>query len=310
MTFSLNRFMPMPDFPFSKDVSVRFLPWIIGSLCFLSAVLIFGAVSMQTQLNASRHHMARMLTVHIPANLDVPQQMLIDHVEETLRKDNRVEQTTRVDDAELRKLVAPWLGQGAARNDTLPLPVLIEVELKDDATEVNALVTSLQKIHRNLRVQSYAQWLEDYLGTLRLMQTAAFGLALLLLSIVALVITFSARMSLMLHQPAINLLHSFGATGDYIARQFQWHAAQLTLRGAFPGILLALACFGLFGAMAAGAPEGENLLPDLRFSIWHVVWGSILLVASCWLANRAARRAVLSGLNRPGSYRPLPSNPA
>ena len=304
MSFSLARFMPMPDFPFSKDASVRFLPWIIGALCFLCAVLLFAAVSMQSQLSSSRQHMARLLTVHIPANLDVPQGMLIDHVQDTLKQDKRVASVRQVADADLRKLVSPWLGQSLAQNNALPLPVLIEVEMKADSENIDGLMQSLQQIHRNIRVQSYGQWLEDYLGTLRLMQATAFGLALLMLGVIAVVITFAARMSLMLHQPAINLLHSFGATADYIARQFQWHAAQLAIRGALPGIMLAILLFVILGYVLHG-PEGESLLPDLRFSAWHLAWGAALLLGTCLLANRAARRAVLTGLRR-SSFRHVP----
>ena len=298
MPLSFSRLMPIPDFPFSRDASVRFLPWIIGGLSFLAALLLFACVSMQSQLSASRHHMSHQITVHIPANLDVPQGLLIDHVQESLKSDARVTNVRQVPADELRQLVSPWLGTSAAASDALPLPVLLEVQLSDDATKVGELMQTLQSVHRNIRVQSYGQWLEDYLGTLRMMQMVSFGLALLLLAVSFTVITFAARMSLMLHQPAINLLHSFGATADYIARQFQWHATQLAMRGAIPGILLAIALFvgaGIF----LHAPEGERLLPDLRFSPWHLLFAFGLLASMGWVAHRAARGSVLHGLRRP-----------
>ncbi len=295
----LSRFMPIPDFPFSRDASSRFLPWIIGGLSFLAAILLFAAVSMQAQLSANRAHMSRMLTVHIPANLDVPQSLLVGQVQEALSADGRVAKSVQVGQTELRALVSPWLGSAAAQSEALPLPVLIEVELKADASaDIGGLSDTIQRVHGGIRVQSYAAWLEDYLHTLRVMQIATLALALLLLAVAALVVTFAARMSLTIHYPAVNLLHSFGATPDYIARQFQWHAAQLALKGALPGIALGGILFTVMGLRLAGG-SGETLLPDMRWTIGHAFCLLVLLGGTAGIAIGSARRSVLRGLLRP-----------
>lgn len=292
-----SRFMPIPDFPFSRDAASRYLPWIIGGLSFLAAILLFSAVSMQAQLSANRAHMSRMVTIHIPANLDVPQSLLVGQTQDILNADKNVAKSVQVGQTELRALVSPWLGSTAAQSEALPLPVLLEVEMKPEANAA-ALTEEIQRLHAGIRVQSYAAWLEDYLHTLRLMQLATLALAILLLAVCALVVMFAARMSLTIHHPAVNLLHSFGATPDYIARQFQWHAAQLALKGALPGIALGGILFTLLGLTVAGK-AGETLLPDMRWSLGHAFCLIVLLGGTAGIAIGAARRSVLRGLLRP-----------
>jgi cell division transport system permease protein len=300
MSGVLNRLMPIPDFAFSRDASTRYLPWIIGGLSFLAALLLFAAISMQAQLRANRTDMAHLLTIHVPANLDVPQDVLMDHVKDTLKNDPRVLQMEPVTRAELSTLISPWLGE-AASSEALPLPAVLEVRLHSESGDPASLIADLQKLHPHLRVQSYGDWLEDYLATLRLMQTAACALAGLLLMVGACVITFAAHMSLMVHQPAVHLLHSFGATSGYITRQFQWHAAQVSLRGAVPGTLIAAALYAAFG-MYIQRDVADTLLPDLRLTFWHSITLLLLLIAITYLARRASRHAILQDLSS-GIYR-------
>jgi cell division transport system permease protein len=126
------------------------------------------------------------------------------------------------------------------------------------------------------------------------------GLVVLLIGAVSvLTVVFTTRTGLMIHAPIVDLLHLMGAADHYIARQFQWHAFRLGLRGGAIGLILALLAFGALrlGAEAGGSSVAD-LAPGLRLPILAWVLVGLLPPVMGLVGLVTARLTVLRTLAR------------
>ncbi|MEJ0010301.1 MAG: FtsX-like permease family protein [Alphaproteobacteria bacterium] len=108
-------------------------------------------------------------------------------------------------------------------------------------------------------------------------------------------ITLVARTNLKLHFKTVSLLHLFGATDEYILRQFQWNGAFLAMRGALAGVLLAAVLFGT--AVVLTHHWASPVLPPLDFGLRHVAVFIALPVFIALTALLATRLTVQSMLH-------------
>lgn len=279
---------PQLDIPFAKDDINRYLPWFIGLMVFLTGLFLAGGITVGEIASHKRSDASGWLSIQILQ--DEGDTTLKDRVVKSLKQHEAIDEVRLQPREEVAALVSPWFGS-AENADKLPLPVLIEARWKEDAQKkVKELRQDLRKLSPHILLDDHQQWLDHYLGFVQLVEIAAYSLAGVIIAATAMMVIFTSRTALKLHEDAVWLLHSVGAIDDYITRQFQFNAFLLGMRGALAGTVCSALLFLLIGFFTAQfeAP----LLPSLPITAIHVLVWILLPVITGLLAMFSARKAV------------------
>ncbi len=285
------------DLPLDKDALSRFLPWLIAFMVFLAVLAMAGVLVLNATAARWDRGITGTLTVQIvPADDPSKDDERLQKVLKILAETPEVDHFETLGDDKLLTLLEPWLGTGAGAQD-LPLPRLVDVELKPDAKlDVEALSRRVEARVPGVSIDDHSLWLERLVRLIRTVE----GLASMILVLIALTtvgtVVFTTRTGLAIHRNAIEVLHFIGAQDSYVASQFAGRALTLGLKGGVVGLLLAAPTLWGIGVMARQMDSG--LLPDITLSPVH--WAALagLPVAVALIAMMTARLTVLKTLSR------------
>ncbi len=285
---------PQLDIPFARDEINRYLPWFIALMVFLTGLFLAGGITVGEIASHKRSDISQWLTVQITH--DEGDSTLADSVVKRLKASPMIAEASVRPREEVAKLISPWFGD-AENLDALPLPTLIEAKWKDDAEkDTPALLRELKALSPHIELDDHQQWLEHYLSFIQMMEIAAYVLAGLVIIATALMVVFTSKTALKLHEDAVWLLHSVGAVDNYIARQFQFNAFLLGMRGALIGTALSAMLFFLIGFFTSQfqAP----LLPSLPITLTHMVVWLLLPLVTGLLSMLVTRKTVQAMLRQ------------
>jgi cell division transport system permease protein len=284
------------DIPFARDDAHRFLPWMIACLTGFAALLLAVSICLSHGLSERSHEVIGVLQVEVP-RARATDAAYMQTVTTTLKQTAGVEGVTTIGQAQMEGLLKPWLGDDFSLAD-LPVPVIMDVKtaVKDNKTTVDlaALRSTLAKIDTNIHLEDRGPWVGHMVKAVSLLQGLVVTVALLLLLCILGMIILVARTNLRLHFKTVSLLHMFGATDDYILRQFQWNNAWLTARGALLGVVFAAGIF--VAAVILSARWDSPVIPHIAISGMHVAMFLILPVFTALIALVATRFTVQSML--------------
>jgi cell division transport system permease protein len=202
-----------------------------------------------------------------------------------------VARVARVPDEDLRRTLERWLGP-AGREADLPLPAIIDVDLKADADPA-AIGSAIERAVPGARFIAHRTSLEPLLKALRGLTLLALGLVLLIALASAAAVVLAARGALDTHRGTIEVMHGIGATDEQVARLFVRQIAIDALLGGVAGAATA----GLIIALILGGASTATMLagtPPVRWS--DILWLVALPLAIALLATRVARGALLKAL--------------
>ncbi len=280
-----------------KDDSNRFLPWLIAFMVLLAALSVAGLLMLNQISNLFEHNIQDTMTVQIPAgeNSKVDER----HVTEALaalKKIGGVLGSKRVSNAEIRKLLQPWLGETVGSKG-LPLPQIIDVEV-DRGSNLTAekLTFLLSPIMPGTTVDDHSVWLTSLVDTLRSTQLIALAIVFLITLATIGTVIFTTRTGMGIHSQTIEVLHFVGAQDEFIARQFATRAFIVGLQGGLGGILLAAPILYLFDYILRNLEAGLLPKASLDISIWISVGMVVPIVAV--IAMMTARSTVLKTLQK------------
>jgi len=282
-----------PDIHFAADDSHRFLPWLIGVMACLSALLLCLGISVNSWI-IDHHGHYNSLTVNIPAHSDnLPDK--ITRVRDALKKTPGVVDVAQIEQAKLQDMLKPWLGSNAGM-DGLPLPTVFDVtfDAKAPAIDYNALEKNLSLIAPGVEVDAHERWVAAFSDFSIVAQCLIGILALLILFFMGVMIAFISRTSLKLHSKTVYLLHSVGAEDIYITRQFQQEAFRLVLPGAFLGCITAGMIYWAIGLYLAALPV--SLMPSLVITRSHLLLIMLMPLGCAVAAWLVARFSVIRQL--------------
>lgn len=292
------------DLPLERDAAKKFLPWLVALIVYLAALALAGLMVLNSAVGRWDQGLSGTLTVQIPpvvgkdgkANPRVRPQVRVEKALKVLRSTSGVAQARALPRAEIKALLEPWLGSGDLAAE-LPLPFLIDVKLEADAgVNLEALATALDAAVPGTIIDDHKRWLDRLILLARSIELVAAVIVLLVgLAAVAAVI-FVTRTGLAVHHEVIELLHVIGAHDNYVARQFEFQALGLGLRGG--GIGFALAALTLAGLGYLSGQLDTLLLPKLTLSTvqWLALAALPFVVAA--LSMITARVTVLRALAR------------
>lgn len=284
------------DIPFARDDAHRLLPAMVACLTGFAALLLAVAVCFTGALSAQSDNVIGVLQVEVPRAraLDTA---FMENVQAEVKRAKGVQEVTVIGQKQMETLLKPWLGDSFELAD-LPVPVILDVRTEVDGNktvvDVAALRTALAKIDTAIRVEDRGPWVSHMVNAMGLLQGIVIIVALLLIACVVGMIVLVARTNLRLHFKTVSLLHMFGATDEYILRQFQWNNAWLAARGAFAGVLVAGALFAV--AVLLSVRWESPVIPEIEVSALHPLLFLALPLITAGIALVATRLTVRSML--------------
>ncbi|MDX2073519.1 MAG: hypothetical protein SFX19_04030 [Alphaproteobacteria bacterium] len=280
------------DFTFAKDDAHRFLPWHIGIMVALATFLLSLVLALGGWVGDHREDYTANISVILPGALENLDDKTA-RVKAVLGKEKSIAEVKQVSESNLRELLVPWIGNGDALLD-MALPVVLDVTLKEDAAPLDekSLQKALSDIEPTIELDTHNSWAEVFATFIRILQGLAVTLVATILGAMTLMIVFSARASLHLHQRTVDLLHAMGAEDGYIARQFQHEHFKIGLRAAAIGT--AAAAFAYWGLGLCVAAIKAPVLPSFAFSQPHIAL-VLLMPLGCALVVRYTTRVSVLG---------------
>lgn len=284
------------DLAIERDALGRFLPWIVAFMVYLASLALSGVLALDAMAQRWDQGLGGTLTVQMVPVKGEANEARIQAALDGLRAEPDVARAEVIGMDRIAALLEPWLGTREIAGD-LPLPILIDVELKPGANpDHSGLAKRLLAAVPGTSVDDHRIWLDRLVRLIRTVQIVA--LAIFGLSLLACVgtVVFTTRTGLSIHQEAIEVLHLIGARDSYVARQFAGRALALGLRGGLLGVALALPT--LFGLVELAARVEGGLMPEVIFSPSHWTAFALLPVLAGLIAMLTARLTVLGALAR------------
>lgn len=284
------------DLQLERDPSGRFLPWAVALMVFLATLALAAGMALHQAAQGFARGGGGHLTVQIAEDPSSAMASRVAKAVETLKSTPGIADALPQDRRTVERLLEPWLGRDAMVRD-LPLPALIDVAVQPGVTiDIDAVSAKLQAAVPGARLDDPRPWLERLAKVASLLEAIALAIVAAIGGATVAMVVFATRAGLDAHREVIEVLHLIGARDRYIARQFQWHALILALKGSLPG--LALAVGALIAIVQAAARLDSALLPDIRFD-W-MSWAALALSppVALVLAAVTARWTVLAALRR------------
>ena len=285
------------DLPLDKEEHNRFLPWLIAFMVFLSILAVAGILALHNTASRWDAGVRGTLTVQVlPTDDKIADERRVNKVLTLLATAPEVDRYDSLDEARLIRLLEPWLGP-SVENGSLPLPILIDVELKRSSrTKAQDLSVRINKKVKSVVVDDHRIWLDRLVQMIETFEALALVILIFILFATVGTVVFTTRTGLVIHREAIEVLHLIGAHDEYIARQFALRALGLGLRGALLGLILALPTLWILVHLAESLDH--QLLSGIHFLPWH--WGLILVMPAvvAMIAMTTAKFTVIRNLAR------------
>ena len=254
---------PVDGLGLRRAIPERMLPSVVAAMAFLASLALAAAVGAHLLAQRWNAGAGAIMTVQVPdpeTAATAAAGTRIDAVMTRLTRTPGLAGVRRLDQAELRHLLQPWLG-GRDDDIPLPLPAVVQLRLAPGMEAPPALAQTLGGIAPGTLVENSAAWSGRLLALTTSLQACA-GLALLTVAAVAgCVVALATRAGIATRRQAIEIVHGLGATDGYIAGRFARRAGQLALFGGAAGALVALPV--LAGLSYLAAPfASDHVTPD------------------------------------------------
>ena len=229
------------------------------SRCFFAAIALAGVLGLQHVAELWDSGAFAVVTLELPPDSSAEQR---DAAIEVMRRTVGVAGVERLDAGEVAALLQPWLGVDNVPAD-LPLPILIDVRITPGATvDWDEAIARLAAAVPEAVLDTGMAWVERLVDLARVGQFLALLVLCFVTGIAVLTVVFATRAGLAIHQETIELLHLLGASDSYLAREFQWQALWLGLRGGIfwrgPGDHRHGACRSCGGAAGGAVTAGAR----------------------------------------------------
>jgi cell division transport system permease protein len=273
------------------------MPWVIAIMVALCVLAAGAALALANFAGRAQSGLEGGLTVQIAVADASERDAQARAAAALLARHPDVAAIRTVPEAELERLVEPWLGD-AAGSGALVLPALIDVKLAQGAGAAAParIEAALAEISPAARVDAQAGWLRPVFEAVRALRWLALTLIVLLTAAGAAVVWLAARNAFDANRPTIEIVHHLGAGDRQIAQLFQRSVLVDTALGGLVGLALGAAALvvlgGRFAALDAGVVNSGALAPR----DWLLI--ALVPVLMTLVALFTARRTVLTRLGR------------
>lgn len=273
------------------------MPWVIAIMVALTAIASAAGLSLSNVADQARADLSGGATVQIIEPRVAERERQAALVEDTLASDPAVASLKRVSESELDELLEPWLGDGAG-GDSVPVPALIDVRLRNDANqeEIARLSVLLADVAPAARIDAQASWLAPVFSALSALRWLSVALVLVLAVTSAAAVWLAARSAFGANRETIEVVHHLGGTEKQIARIFQRAIAFDATLGGLVGLILGLVTIILLGRQFEQLGSGMISTAGLGWLDWLII--AAIPLAGIAIASFTARVTVLAALRR------------
>lgn len=284
------------DLPIRRDTASRFVMWLVMVLVFMAALAVTVNSYVNTLLDDWDRSVSGTLTVQIPVSggggkaADAAVAKVID----VLQRHPAVERAEAVPHDKVLELLKPWLGEGDIIAD-LPLPALIDVEMRtQEPSAIAAVTASVKGAAADAVIDDHRVWLNRVMGLAKGFNAVALAIMALVTGSLGLTIIFATRASLAEFAQVIEVLHVVGAKDSYVAGQFARRALVQAVVGGIAGLLLYAPALALVAYLASRVDQ--EILPTASLPPAHWLTLLALPVAAGLLAMLTAHITVRRAL--------------
>ncbi len=269
------------DIPLEADRFGWSLSSIIGVMVLLATLALAAQMGLQHIAHKWENNLSGRWTVELRLLPESSPSLeaRTDAALKLLRDSDVVIAASALSPTQMRSLLGPWL-QSLRMLDTLPLPVLIDVQIRTDAQALTELATRLQQAVPGLSIDTHNAALHEARQLLALLRLVAFSILILVSAAALLAVVLVVRAGLLAHANIIAILNIMGATDIYIAKQFQLYAWRLARLGAAMGFTLALLVLLALWALLPPLAITQSGIDWLQSALWLLLLLAVpLLVA-------------------------------
>lgn len=263
------------DLPLDKGDDSRFLVLIIALMSFLAVLSLSGTMALTSMTERWSSGLENKVTVevavetkegHILSQETIGKETIALY--KMLSEHKSVKSADVLEHEDIRELISPWIGDNLSLED-IPLPGLIAVELNNiDTQGLDDFKSDILKTSRYADLETHHEWLSDLINFTRALKTLALLITIIISAITIIAIAYAMRTRLALHKNEVVLLHHMGARDHYVARQFQYHAMILSLKGGLFGTATGLIATFLLTFLAHNS--GTDLIPVINIGVWGI----------------------------------------
>lgn len=304
---SLKGFLKNPlrvSLPHNDPLMAGALAALLGVMLYVAALALLAHFVLSHAAETLDSGLSNAMTIEIlPASATQKDWKSVSDrasdAQQKLRAIPGVKAVTPLAEARVAALLAPWLGNEAAIK-TLPLPLLLDVQLDARATIDRAAIEKAVEGINGVAVDDHGKFLSELKSFANALRATAFYIVILSLSGLILAAYFAAQATYYINREMIEILHLIGAEDGAIAQYTGMAILRLALLAACTALGLSL--LTLMVLMFAQKGMDFSFLPSLRFSFldWMLLlleWVLLLIgaLAACLIA---ARFTVLASLSR------------
>ncbi|MGB3377180.1 cell division protein FtsX [Allopontixanthobacter sediminis] len=273
------------------------IPWVIAIMVALTVIAAAGGLALNNLAQTAQSELSGGATVQIVEALPLERSRQAQASLALLLQHPAVVSAARVPDEELEQLLEPWLGVGADR-EAVPIPALIDVRLRSDATEtqLDSLRTLLAEQAPAARIDAQSAWLRPVFSAISSLQWLALALVVLLGLTSAAAVWLAARSALGTNRNTIEVVHLLGGTDSQIARIFQRSVGFDAALGGAAGLALGLIAVFVIGRQFAGLGSGMVAGGGLSWIDWVLL--ALVPAFGVIIAVLTARVTVMGALRR------------
>ncbi|MFN6934916.1 MAG: cell division protein FtsX [Tsuneonella sp.] len=274
------------------------MPWVIAIMVALTTIAAAGGLALSNVAASARGDLSGAATVQIVEPLKIERDRQARAAEAALARLPDVASIRVVPDEELDALLEPWLGAEIDGTAAVPVPGLIDVELRGPATEARlaAMRAALAPVAPAARVDAQSSWLAPVFAAIRSLQYLALGLVVLLAVTSAAAVLLAARSALGSNRGTIEIVHLLGGTDAQIARIFQRSIAFDAAAGGAAGLALGMVAIFVLGGQFAALGSGMVAGGGLGAVDWLLI--AAVPIAGVAIAMLTARLTVLGALRK------------
>lgn len=229
------------------------LPGLVGTMSFLAALALGGALACATLAASWRGDATSALTIQVPQ----PDQPDSAHdatrlvaVQRLLEADTTIAALHVMGATEINHLLSPWLG-GDVASLGLTMPAIMTAQKIQGGPSIDQLVARLQQVSPGTLVKTGALWAQRVTALTTSLQACALAVLVIVASVAIAVVAVVTRAGIAQLRDNIEIFYSLGALDADIAARFARRATWLAFIGAFCGTILALPVLAWLAWLAA-----------------------------------------------------------
>lgn len=274
------------------------MPWVIAIMVALTTIAAAGGLALSNLADNARGDLSGAATVQIVEPLKVERDRQTRAAEVALAALPDVASLRVVPDDELDAILEPWLGSGAEGVEAVPVPALIDIELRGPANDARlaALRSAVRSVAPAARVDAQSTWLAPVFAAIRSLQFLALALVVLLALTSAAAVLLAARSGLGGNRGTIEIVHLLGGTDAQIAQIFQRSIAFDAAAGGAAGLALGMAAIFVLGRQFEALGSGMVAGGGLGALDWLLI--AAIPLAGVAIAMLTARLTVLGALRK------------